>query len=413
MEQERIDLDDFLRENYLDYGTFVNNHRAVPGSDGLKPVHRRVLLGLKSVANGKLTGTVNAIGAIQNMHPYGEASCLGVLYDMARLGAVDSFGAVGVRLLEDVRAAASRYTKSGLTKEQSKFWFRLLEYSPQIESDVDLEPEYLIAPIPYCLVYGALNWGFGVLGRTPAFTYESLLEAYADDDPTKLKSKFGLEIVQSESDLESLWTKGIGNITYKADIVRVNEDEIVISGSGELWKPALGMLNKWVESGKIIILNESSEQISVRIRRVLRARVDMDEVYKDVEKLVKIKKNYSILISEGNQVKRISIRDWLELTTTRFINIYNQSKLDRISRLEHEIKVLSFLPVVGKALINGDTDNSIFKIEGMTEEILASIKRKSIGALRKKDTDDEIKSIEYQITSIKAEKAEEAMLNPM
>ena len=65
-----------------------------------------------------------------------------------------------------------------MSKQQSKYWFRLSDYSPQVESDVGMEPQYLIAPVPYCLVYGALNWGFGVMGRTPGFTYDSLIDAY-------------------------------------------------------------------------------------------------------------------------------------------------------------------------------------------------------------------------------------------
>ena len=159
---EHVDFSEFLEDNYLQYGVTVNESRAIPGTDGLKPVHRRVLLGLKDCADGKLTSTVNAIGSIQLYHPFGDASIFGVISDMSRVKAIDSHGSVGVKLIENIPAASARYTSTGLSKQQSKYWFRLADYSPQVESDVGMEPQYLIAPVPYCLVYGALNWGFGV-----------------------------------------------------------------------------------------------------------------------------------------------------------------------------------------------------------------------------------------------------------
>ena len=44
--------------------------------------------------------------------------------------------------------------------------------------------------------------------------------------------------------------------------------------------------------------------------------------------------------------------------------------------------------------------------DGLTEEILSSIKRKSISSLRKKDTVNEQKELESKIKSIQSEKAD-------
>ena len=409
-----VDYSEFLVHNYLDYGKTVNISRAIPGTDGLKPVYRRVLMGLKDCANGKLIGSVTAIGAIQKYHSFGDASIHGVLSDMARVGAIDSHGAVGVKLIESLPPAAPRYTKSGLTREQSKYWFNLIDYSPIIESDVGLEPEYLITPVPYCLVYGALNWGLGVLGRTPAFTYSSLLDAYVNDDPNKLIPQYGYICDYEKSELNELWNKGSGKLALSYKCIRVDTNEILICGSGEVFVPNYSALNKFIKEGKIEVINESTNQVSIRIRKVHRIHCDMDEIFSICQRISKHSREYNILIVKDNKVSRISIKDWLKLTISRFIEAFNKSKSDRVLKLKNEIQVLTFLPEVGKLLLNDLSDEDILlKVKGLDKNILNSIKKKSIGSLRKKDSSIEIEKLEKEISNINSENAETVIKNSM
>ena len=68
----KVNLDETIIDNYAEYGTHVALKRAVPGLDGMKPSHRRILLALRDVAADKLTGTINAIGTAQVRHPFGN-----------------------------------------------------------------------------------------------------------------------------------------------------------------------------------------------------------------------------------------------------------------------------------------------------------------------------------------------------
>lgn len=409
-----IDYSKFLIDNYIDYGTTVNKYRAIPGTDGLKPVHRRVLMGLKDCANGKLIGSVTAIGAIQKYHSFGDASIIGVLSDMARLGAIDSHGAVGVKLIESLPPAAPRYTKSGLTKEQFEYWFRLIDYSPIVESDVGLEPEYLITPIPYCLVYGALNWGLGVLGRTPAFTYDSLINAYLTDDPRKLVPQFGYICDYEKSELDKLWNLGKGKLVLSYKCIRVDNNEILICGSGEVFTPNYSALNKYIKDGKIEVINESTNQVAIRVRKIHRAHCDMDEVFQICQRISKHCREYSILIVKDDKVDKIAIKDWLNLSLTRFVNTFNQYKSDRILKLKKEIEVYKFLPEVGKLLLKNLSDEEILlKLKKLDKSVLDIIKRKSINSLRNSDSINEINKLEKMIDNIQSEDVEEIIKKPM
>lgn len=228
---------EFLTENYFSYGNYINFNRVLPGIDGLNPVKRRVLMGLKDVANGKLTGTVNAIGASQVYHPFGDSSIEGVIAEMARRKMIESQGDFGIRLMEPIPAAAPRYTKVGLSAARSHALFSLLEYAPLHEGEEQMEPQFLITPVPFALVYGQFSWGLGMICRTPAFTYESLVNAYEKNDPSLLKSNYGYSINENDSELHDLWTKGSGRLSLSYAVSRPNPDTVLIVGSGEIFTP--------------------------------------------------------------------------------------------------------------------------------------------------------------------------------
>ena len=267
----KTNLDEVISGNYAEYGTHVALNRAVPRVDGLKSSHRRILLALKEVASNKFTGTINAIGAAQVKHPYGNQSIEGVIASMVRTGVIDGEGEFGVRLLEDIPAAAPRYTKVGLPQDKLNYYFRFLDYCPEHEGEESIEPEFLIVPVPFSLIYGTMSWGLAIMSRIPAFTYESLLDAYKNNDPYKLRSNYGYKIDQSMSELDSLWNTGQGRLCLKMNVTRVDEDNIMITGSGELFKPKMKLLNKWIEEGQIEYKNNSSTDLRLMISRIPRS----------------------------------------------------------------------------------------------------------------------------------------------
>lgn len=401
---KQVELSKFIIDNYIDYGRQVNYSRAIPKIDGLKPVHRRSLLGAYQIANGKVTPTNNLIGQINTMHVFGQASIETVVADLVRQGELQGDGAFGIKLLEDIPASAPRYTKAGISKEKSDYYFKLLEFAPLHEGEVDIEPEILVTPVPYQLVHGGLNWGFGLAGRTPAFTYDSLLEAYEKDDPSLLVPSYGYILNKSESDLKGLWETGVGRLSLSYHVKRLGDSEFLIYGSGETFKINLAALRKFRELGQINIQNESTDQISLKISRAYRSRVDMEEVWDVTQRVAKQSRVYNILVIDNDVIRTIGIREWLDITIGRYKETYEKYRAVRLMKLEEEIKVLGYLPEVGKLLIEDKTDSQILKeVKGLTVEIFDKIKRKSISSLRKKDTSNEIKSLEKRLKEIQKE----------
>ena len=137
--QLQYEIHNLIPDNYASYGGYINFERVIPFEDGLKKVHRRALLGIRQVASGKFTSTVNAIGAVNVIHPFGTASLEQVIADLVRTGELEGQGSFGIKLMEEVPPSAPRYTKLMMNKLKEDYYFKLLKYAPECEGKVDFE----------------------------------------------------------------------------------------------------------------------------------------------------------------------------------------------------------------------------------------------------------------------------------
>lgn len=408
----KLNLSEYLADNYFEYGNFINFNRVMCGVDGLKPVQRRILLAMKNLCSGKRVSTVNAIGAAQALHPFGDASIEGVLADLARLGTIDSEGDFGIKLIESIPAAAPRYTKVGLTKNQVQAYFSLLNYAPEVEGEEQIEPAFLVVPVPFSLVFGTLSWGLGTISRTPAFTPDSLVAAYRANDPSLLQSSYGYEINHKASELKDLWETGRGRVALNYKVTRPNADTIVMIGSGELFTPNLSKFNELIQQGQIIISHESSDNVQIRISRISGARkVDMNEVYQTAVSIASNKKLYEIKLVLNGKIIRLGIRDWLQVSMNLYEDAFNKSKTDRIAKLEFDIELYTHLTNIGKEIIAGLSDAEIIKKLGISPEILEAALKKSINQLRRTSFESEVNSLKAKIKEIQVETVNAAISN--
>src|SRR5678809_1096311 len=112
-----IQIEDEMRNSYIDYSMSVIVSRALPDvRDGLKPVHRRVLVAMRELnllhdrpfrKSAKITGDVTG-----NYHPHGTAAVYETMVRLAqpfsmRYPLVDGQGNFGS--IDDDPAAAMRY----------------------------------------------------------------------------------------------------------------------------------------------------------------------------------------------------------------------------------------------------------------------------------------------------------------
>ena len=117
-----VNIEDEMNRSYMDYAMSVIIGRALPDArDGLKPAHRRVLYGMKTMGLSAGRGyrtCAKIVGEVMgNFHPHGDASIYDTLVRMAqdfnmRYTLVDGQGNFGS--IDGDPPAAMRYTEADL-----------------------------------------------------------------------------------------------------------------------------------------------------------------------------------------------------------------------------------------------------------------------------------------------------------
>src|SRR6266540_2408161 len=143
-EVQEIPLREALEERYLQYALSTITGRALPDArDGLKPVHRRILYGMRLLRldpGATFKKSAKIVGDVMGtFHPHGDQAIYDALVRLAqdfsqRYPLIDGQGNFGN--IDGDSAAAMRYTESRLTEVA-----RLL--LDGIEEDaVDFRPTY-------------------------------------------------------------------------------------------------------------------------------------------------------------------------------------------------------------------------------------------------------------------------------
>src|SRR5258707_295879 len=119
-----VPLRDALEERYLAYALSTIMHRALPDArDGLKPVHRRILYGMRLLRLDPGTAfkkSAKIVGDVMgSFHPHGDQAIYDAMVRLAQ-GFSSRYPLVhrqrNVRNFDGDNAAAMRYTESRLTE---------------------------------------------------------------------------------------------------------------------------------------------------------------------------------------------------------------------------------------------------------------------------------------------------------
>jgi len=173
-----VNIEDELKQSYLDYAMSVIVGRALPDArDGLKPVHRRVLFAMNELSNDwnkPYKKSARVVGdVIGKYHPHGDSAVYDTIVRMAqdfsmRYTLVDGQGNFGS--VDGDSAAAMRYTE-----------IRMAKISHELLSDLDKEtvdyvdnydgtekiPVVLPTRVPNLLVNGSAGIAVGMATNIP------------------------------------------------------------------------------------------------------------------------------------------------------------------------------------------------------------------------------------------------------
>ncbi|WP_338593530.1 DNA topoisomerase (ATP-hydrolyzing) subunit A [Shewanella khirikhana] len=173
-----INIEDELKNSYLDYAMSVIVGRALPDvRDGLKPVHRRVLFAmneLKNDWNKPYKKSARVVGdVIGKYHPHGDSAVYDTIVRMAqpfslRYTLVDGQGNFGS--IDGDAAAAMRYTEIRMEKLAHELLADLeketVDFVPNYDGTEQI-PAVLPTKIPNLLVNGSSGIAVGMATNIP------------------------------------------------------------------------------------------------------------------------------------------------------------------------------------------------------------------------------------------------------
>jgi DNA gyrase subunit A len=191
-----VNIEDELRQSYLDYAMSVIVGRALPDvRDGLKPVHRRVLFAmseLNNTWNRPYMKSARVVGeVIGKYHPHGDAAVYDTIVRMAqdfsmRYLLVDGQGNFGS--VDGDPPAAMRYTEVRMSKMADQLLADLdketVDFVPNYDETLSM-PAVLPTRVPNLLVNGSSGIAVGMATNIPPHNLGEVVRAciaLIDDD---------------------------------------------------------------------------------------------------------------------------------------------------------------------------------------------------------------------------------------
>jgi DNA gyrase subunit A len=182
-----VNIEDEMKRSYMDYAMSVIIGRALPDArDGLKPAHRRVLYGMKTMGLSPGRGyrkCAKIVGEVMgNFHPHGDQSIYDTLVRMAqdfnmRYPLVDGQGNFGS--IDGDPPAAMRYTEARLQAlgddAMSDLDKETVDFVPNYDETTE-EPTVLPAPFPNLLVNGSAGIAVGMATNVPPHNLREVVD---------------------------------------------------------------------------------------------------------------------------------------------------------------------------------------------------------------------------------------------
>jgi DNA gyrase subunit A len=185
---QQVDIDDEMRDAYLDYAMSVIVARALPDvRDGLKPVHRRILYAMRDMgirASSSHKKSARIVGEVLGKyHPHGDAAVYDAMARMAqdfsmRYMMVDGQGNFGS--IDGDSPAAMRYTEARLSKIAEEMLVDLdkdtVDFVENFDGSLE-EPNVLPSRLPNLLLNGSAGIAVGMATNVPPHNLNELVAA--------------------------------------------------------------------------------------------------------------------------------------------------------------------------------------------------------------------------------------------
>lgn len=358
----KVDISHEMQQSYIDYSMSVIVARALPDvRDGFKPVHRRILFGMKELGNvhakpykkcARIVGEV-----LGKYHPHGDSS---VYYALVRMGQdwsmrymlVDGQGNFGS--VDGDSPAAMRYTEARLSLMGEAMMDDLDKETVDMTNNFDdtlREPTVMPTRIPNLLVNGGTGIAVGMATNIPTHNLGEVIDAcVAFIDNPELTSLDLMQwvkgpdfptgaFIMGTQGIREAYETGRGRVIMRArgDIETQDRgDSIVFNeipygvNKAELIKSIAQLVGEKKIDGITNVNDESDKEgmrIVVDVRRDANAQVVMNKLFKMTALQTSFPVNTIALVK--GRPKLLTLRDCIkEFVAHRHDVVIRRTKFD-------------------------------------------------------------------------------------
>jgi DNA gyrase subunit A len=340
-----ITIEEEMKRSYLDYAMSVIVSRALPDvRDGLKPVHRRILFGMREsgfASNSSYKKSARAVGDVMGKyHPHGDSAIYDAMVRMAqdfsmRVPLIDGQGNFGS--MDGDPAAAMRYTESRLNKVAESLLEDIDKETVDFQPNYDgayMEPSVLPAGFPNLLVNGAGGIAVGMATNIPTHNLGEVIDACCAliDNPALSIEEIMQHIpgpdfptgglILGRNGIKSAYLSGRGSIAMRGratiEEIRKDREAIVITEvpyqvnkARMIERMAECVREKIIEG--IADLRDESDRDGVRVVVELKRDAMGDVVLNQLYRFTPLQSSFSVnmLALNGGRPQVMSIRDVL------------------------------------------------------------------------------------------------------
>ncbi|HZR73326.1 DNA topoisomerase IV subunit A [Bradyrhizobium sp.] len=454
-EVHEVMLRDALEERYLAYALSTIMHRALPDArDGLKPVHRRILYGMRLLnlnPNAPFKKSAKIVGDVMgSFHPHGDQAIYDAMVRLAqdfssRYPLVDGQGNFGN--IDGDNPAAYRYTEARMTDVARLLLEGIDEDGVEFRANYDgqtKEPMVLPGGFPNLLANGAQGIAVGMATSIPPHNAAELCDAalhLIDKPDAKSKSLLkwvkgpdfptGGIVVDSKETITEAYVTGRGSFRVRA---KWKQEE----GARGTWVIVITEIPWLVQKSRLVekiaellnekklplvgdVRDESAEDIRLVIEPKSRA-VDpellMESLFRLTELESRIPLNLNVLI-KGRIPKVVGLaeclKEWLDHLRDVLIRRSNYRK----EQIEHRLEILggyliAYLNIdkVIKIIRTEDEPKPVliktFKLTEVQAEAILNMRLRNLRKLEEMEIRGEDKDLRAELKGIKGVLASEA-----
>jgi len=340
-----VDVNDQMKTAYIDYSMSVIVSRALPDvRDGLKPVHRRVLFGMRELGvlhNKPYKKSARIVGEVLGKyHPHGDTAVYDSMVRMAqpwslRYPLVDGQGNFGS--VDGDSPAAMRYTEARLKKIAEELLTDIdketVDFKPNFDESLE-EPVVLPANFPNLLVNGSSGIAVGMATNIAPHNLSEVIDgiiAFIDNNDITIEElmKYIVApdfptggIIYGYSGVAESFKTGRGRIVLRAraeiETMDNGRQQIIVTelpymvNKAQMIAKTAELVNEKIIEGLSDLRDESDRdgmRVVYELKRDANAQVVLNNLFKHTQLQSSFSVNAIALVK--NRPKNLNLKDFI------------------------------------------------------------------------------------------------------